>query len=118
MTKNDSPLAHDMETNFQKWFDDPVPADVLPPNHRIRRKRVDNWQKLSKLFSFGFGGAVFAGTVVGFILLYLIIMGWYSYNWPNPINFIILALVTGFFGGLYKGFIYKLREGTFYKDEL
>lgn len=125
MTENYSVLAQDVEKKFEKWFDDPVPADILPvpdeenhSNHRIQRKRINNWQRLSELLPYGFEGAVFTGTGVGLIIMYLSFMGWYSNNWPSPIFFIILAVVIGFVGGLYRGFFYKLREGTFYKDKL
>lgn len=156
MTSDYSPLAKDVQKDFQRWFEDTVPPDTsffpanepyiiseapfLPPdasfpaskasllvidipssgetdhlNHRTPSKRVNNRPKLSEVLKFGSQGAVVVGIFVVFILTYLSILGWYSSHWPNPIIFIILAMVIGFMGGLYKGLYYKLRERTYHK---
>jgi hypothetical protein len=105
---------------------DPVPANRPLPaktdylNHKTRKRNVDNSSKLLELLSFGFGGAVSLGAVVGviIIILNLSFLGWYSNNWPNQFFVIFLAMVLGFYIGLSKGYISQQREKYFYKGEL
>ena len=130
MEKDYSLLAQGLEKTFQNWFSDPVPPDIPFPatdiffpgevdfsSLRTPRKRVDNLERVSELLEFGFQGAVFLGIVVVFIITYLSVWGWYSADWTDPIVVIILVVVIGFFGGMYRGVFYKLRDRKFYKDE-
>lgn len=121
MTEDYSPLAQDVQKKFQDWFGAPVPTEPLLPaaadhsSHRTQRRRADSSSRLSGLFIFGFEGAAFIGTGVGFFIMFLSFWGWYSKDWLSPIFVIFLAVVIGFLGGLYKGLFYKLRRRTYYK---
>jgi hypothetical protein len=135
--------SQDLQKTFQKWFGDSVPADSpsdaeakhsivdshssnlsFPPEvhhsyHITRGRYRYDLAKLPELFSFGCRGAISLGAVVGFIILIMNInyVGW-SRNWPSQIIVITIALIIGFFGGLFRGSIYKLRERFSYKNDL
>ena len=144
MTENYLP-SQDLQKKFQKWFGDPVPADLPSPaeahrsignpdpadlpflaevdylsyKNKTRRRDVYDLQKLLELFSSGFSGAFYLGAGVGFIIL----MMNFSYEewsiyWQDLIVVIFLAAVIGFFGGLIVGSINKRHESYSYKDEL
>jgi len=90
---------------------DPEPfPDVDHSNHSIEMRRVDIFEKLLDTFNFGFSGAVSFGTNVGFIIVFLSFWELYSNDCPAPIFVILVAAVIGFMGGLYKGWVSKLRS--------
>ena len=135
--------SQDLKEKFQEWFGDPVPADfpflaevdhsigypalaeipfpgeAFHSYYRARRGRVSDLQKLFELFIFGLRGAVSLAAIVGFIILmmYMSDFGWSKY-WPSPVVVIFLSAALGFWGGLLRGSIYKLREKYSYKDEI
>ena len=103
----------------------PVSADLSFPvsihhsYYPARSNYLDALQKLFELFIFGLQGAISVGVGVGFIILmmYSSSFGWAKY-WPSPIVVVSLAMIIGFWGGLLRGSIYKLREKYSYKDKL
>ncbi len=122
-----------LQNRFQEWFENPVPAD-LPPSaevdhsvedpvptdlslpgamdHTKRRRRENKSAKLLELFIHGFGGAVFFGSVVGFIIY---IFNWsfggrYSQYWLIQFLVVFLAMILGFYNSLVKGFSSKKRK--------
>lgn len=122
-----------LQNKFQEWFEHPVPAD-LPPSagadssvedpvptelslpgardHITRKRRVNGSAILLELFIHGFGGAVFFGSVVGFIIY---IFNWsfggrYSQYWLIQFLAVFLAMIIGFYSSLVKGFASKKRK--------
>ena len=103
-----------LQNKFRDWFEDPVPADLPFPgdvDYSIgepvpvkRRRRVNKSEKLLELIIHGFGGAIFFGSVVGFIIyiLNLSIWRWNSYNWLIQFFIIFFAMVLGFYISLVK----------------
>ena len=99
-----------LQNKFQEWFKDPVPADLPLPaeadhiNHTIQRKRVTKSSNLLGLIFHGFGGAVFFGSIVGFIIYILNtrLGGWNGNNWLIQFWAIFLAMVIGFYISLVK----------------
>jgi hypothetical protein len=103
----------------------PVSADLLsralmhPSYYPARNSHVDALQKLFELFIFGLQGAISVGVGVGFIILimYSSNFGWGKY-WPSPIVVTFLAMIIGFWVGLLRGSVHKLREKYSYEDKL
>ena len=119
MTENYSPVDHEVQKDFQRWFGDPVDPepDVVSFSseadwsyHGIERRRAHTLGKLSGLFKLAILGGVTLGLIVGAFIAYLSLFRWYSNSWPDPIVFISIAVATGFIGGLYKGLFSKLRK--------
>jgi hypothetical protein len=119
MPENQSLLGHEVRKDFQNWFGNPVDPepDVIPfpleadrSNQRLRRRQADTLRKLSVLLKLALVGGIGLGGIVGAFIAYLSAWGWYSNSWPDPIVFISMAMVLGFFGGLYKGLLSKLRK--------
>lgn len=114
----------DLRKKFQKWFGNPIPADppiIAEANHTIGDlvsadplypSRVDNFQKLLGILILGFRGAIYLGTIVGIIIFMMNISfwGWYSDRWPGQISVILWAAVIGFYFGMIKGCISRVRE--------
>jgi hypothetical protein len=104
-----------LQHKFQEWFKDSVPADTplaAETNHlkhvTTRRKRVTKSSNLSSnllgLIFHGFGGAVFFGSIVGFIIYILntSLGGWTSNSWLIQFWAVFLAMVIGFYISLVK----------------
>jgi len=107
-----------LQDKFQKWFGDPVPADVSLPgeseglDYIPRRWRVNKPVKLSDVILYGFGRAILFGSVIGLIIyiLNLSFGGRYIHYWHIQFLVIFLAMVIGFYNGLVKGIASKKRE--------
>ena len=97
----------------------PFPIMMHHSYYTTRSGHIDALQKLIELFTFGLQGAISVGVGVGFIILmmYSSNFGWGKY-WPSPIVVIFLTMIIGFWGGLLRGSVYKLREKYSYKDKL
>ena len=112
--KKKSPMAKEVEKDFQKWFEDPLDpepvAEAEQPKHRFGLRRIDIPQKLAEAFIFGSVGAIFFGAVVGLCLEFLSYWEIYRNDWSGKIVFIILAAVIGFFGGMSIGLSSRLRK--------
>ena len=95
-----------LQNKFQEWFRDPVPADLPLPaeKHITQGRRINKSANLLGLIFHGFGGAVFFGSVVGFIIYILnsSFGGWNSNYWLIQYLVIFIAMVIGFYISLVK----------------
>ena len=120
MTEENLLSTQDLQKKFQKWFENPIPAEA---DHSIEDPvpaeiNVYDLQKLLELFSSGCSGLVLFGVVVvTFLVMYIRYFEWGN-RWPAPIVVIFFAMILGFWGGLLQGFINKLCERNSFKDEL
>jgi len=125
MIEKNSSSTHNLQKKFQEWFRDSVPADlpfsteVDQPYYKTRRKRVYDLKSLLEMFNIACGTAIFTGASVGFIVLLISFSqyGWIFADWSDQLFVIFMAMLIGFFGGVYLGYKYVLSKGNFSKDE-